>query len=552
MRRLWSRGAKPEMTMLKIETGIDEAIGKFDHPTDGALLERAATTFNGWVLFPADPAARVDLWLGEHSLGRARLGLPRPDVYASTGIQLGATAGFDLTTDLARWEGDDGNAVLRAVATSASGERFEMPPAQVVLEPLTEKPSDRPPLPAPKTRHSSLTGERSVLVCTHQLDLGGAQFYLLDLLSELLKLGAINPTVVSAIDGPLRETLEDLGVPVHISSLVPLDDASSHVGRIEELVSWTADRDFEVAFVNTATALAFPGAEAAALLGIPAVWAIHESFEPALLWSNLDPEVRRRAEGALGEAAMVIFEAEATERLFESKIAPGHCVTLPYGLDFEPIDAKRAGFERSAAREDAGIPADAEVLLCVGTVEPRKAQVPLAQAFDLIADRHPHARLAFVGGRDDAHSRLLAECIEACKAADRIDLIPITPNVQEWYGVSDVLVCASDIESLPRTVLEAMAWETPVLATNVFGLPELIEEGETGWLCEPRDIAALADALDRALTSTPLERERIGRASRALVERRHSLPNYAREVANLLDLAVRGNTAQPPPHVATS
>ena len=71
-------------------------------------------------------------------------------------------------------------------------------------------------------------------------------------------------------------------------------------------------------------------------------------------------------------------------------------------------------------------------------------------------------------------------------------LIPITPDVDPWYGMADILVCASDIESLPRTVLEAMAWETPVLATSVFGLPELIDDGETGWLCEPRDMLALA------------------------------------------------------------
>ena len=69
--------------------------------------------------------------------------------------------------------------------------------------------------------------------------------------------------------------------------------------------------------------------------------------------------------------------------------------------------------------------------------------------------------------------------------------------------MSDLLVCASDVESLPRTVLEAMAWELPVLATAVYGLPELIDDGETGWLCAPRDVDALADGLRRALATEP-------------------------------------------------
>ena len=149
-------------------------------------------------------------------------------------------------------------------------------------------------------------------------------------------------------------------------------------------------------------------------------------------------------------------------------------------------------------------------MLCVGTVEPRKAQVPLVQAFNLIADRHPKARLVLVGGRDSDESLVLSDYIAACGATDRIDLIPITPDVQPWYGLADLLVCASDIESLPRTVLEAMAWETPVLATNVYGLPELIDDGETGWLCAPRDVVALAEALDQALSSTEGERKLMG------------------------------------------
>jgi glycosyltransferase involved in cell wall biosynthesis len=109
--------------------------------------------------------------------------------------------------------------------------------------------------------------------------------------------------------------------------------------------------------------------------------------------------------------------------------------------------------------------------------------------------------------------------------------------------MADLLVCASDVESLPRTVLEAMAWETPVLATDVFGLPELITDGETGWLCQPRDLEALAEGLDRALSSSPEERAAVARAARALVAERHSLPRYGRQIAELLGLKGGGDVA---------
>jgi len=549
-RRVWSFGVTPNMPMLLPGPLPGGTHGKIDDPLRGAEPYRGTLYVRGWALFPSGPPAQLDLWLGEHSLGRARIGLPRPDIESRTGDPLAGVCGFDMTADLSKLDLDTGEAMLRALATSPHGEQHELPTVPIEI-PASGEENDRgddlPPPPA-RTPRPSESGGRPVLICTHQLNLGGAQLYLMDLLRALVEEGAVAPTVVSALDGALREDLEELGIPVHISSLVPLDDLSSHIGRVEELAAWAEGRGFEAAFVNTATAFAFPGAEAAAELGIPAVWAIHESFPPTVLWSNLEPEIRQRAETALADAALAIFEADATRRLFEPPVREGRGVALPYGLDFAPIEAARAGFDRAAARREAGIPEDAEVVLCVGTIEPRKAQLQLAQAFGSIAEAHPKARLVFVGARDDLDSEALADFVEAIDLGDRIELIPVTPDVHPWYQLADLLVCASDIESLPRTVLEAMAFETPVLATRVFGLPELIEDGETGWLCEPRDIKALAAGLDRALNSSPEERRRLGGAAREIVLRRHDLPTYGREVSKLLERVAAGEA--PTAHAA--
>ena len=95
----------------------------------------------------------------------------------------------------------------------------------------------------------------------------------------------------------------------------------------------------------------------------------------------------------------MLFEAEATRRIFDAYLKPEQTHVIPYGIDLAPIDAEREHFDRAATRREAGIPEDAELVICVGTVEPRKAQLPLAQAFELIAEKHPRARLAFVGMR---------------------------------------------------------------------------------------------------------------------------------------------------------
>ena len=505
-----------------------------DWPPPEAEVERRVVSIQGWALFPSSTTARVELWLGERALGRARLGLPRRDVYEASGNARGLASGFELTVNLESWPEAESESAVRLVATGAGGERLELPPVPLTIVPSA--PERRPSPPQPPSSPTPVpegSGQRT-LVFTHQLDLGGAQLYLVELLRDLLRLEAVVPTVVSAFDGPVREQLEDLGIPVHISSPPPTDDLASYLGRIEELVSWAAPRDFEIALVNTATTHALPGADVAAGLGIPAVWLIHESFEPAALWSHLDRRVRRHVEGTISKAAMAIFEAEATRKLYEPLIGADRTATIPYGLDISAVDAERANTEPAAARRALGIAEDADVLLCLGTAEPRKGQVLLAQAFDLVAARHPNARLLIVGSREDGYARALQDLVAGLECGGRIELVPITPDVHRWFAVSDLLVCASDVESLPRTVLEAMAWEKPVLATAVFGLPELIDDGEAGWLSEPNDVESLAEGLDRALGAGGAERRRLAAAARERLLAQHDPDAYARRIAALL------------------
>jgi len=514
------------------------AEAQLDAPAQGAIVERGAFTVSGWAIFPAAPTARVEVELGGHPLGLAQLGVARLDLGEQSESRDAAVAGFELATDLAAWPGGDGEAVVRVVATSVTGARLELAPRTIVVAPAPSAPA---PPPASRLRPAGAGSRqgRRILVCTHQLCLGGASRYLLELLGDLTRRGAADPVVLSPIGGPLRPELEALGIPVHVSGPAPLDDLESLSGRVEEVHAWAAPLEFELALINTTSPLTLCGAEVARQLDIPAVWAIHESFEPAVLWAQCDAAVRGRLEETLGGAALAIFEADSTRRIYEP-LLPGRCRALPYGLDLPPIDALRAGFDREAARRNLGIPAEAELIICVGTIEPRKAQASLAQAFDLIADRHPKARLALLGAGDTLDSRALAEWAASSRLADRIELVATTPDIQRWYGVADLLVCASRIESLPRAVLEGMAWELPVVSTDIFGLAELIDDGSTGWLCEPGDTRALAAGLERALGTDPAERRRIGASGRALVERRHALEPYGAEVARLLEQAVAG------------
>jgi D-inositol-3-phosphate glycosyltransferase len=511
--------------------------GWIDVPSPDAQVGASALDVRGWALFPSGPPVRVEAWLDDHHLGRARLGLPRPDVRCAIDAPVADVSGFELSVDLEELDRPAGDASLRVIATDAGGRTLELGPVSIQVGRGNDAGAGLavlPPAALNTPRVPDRPGRRA-LVFAHQLDLGGAQLYLFELLRELVRQEALNPVVVTSVDGPLRLELEALSVPVHVSSPVPEYDRTAHLGRVEELALWAAAGEFELAIVNTASSYAFPGAEVAARLGIPSMWAIHESFKPRALWSELAPEVLAIAEGALRSASLAVFEAEETRRLFESSLPPGRSLTLPYGVALDLIDAKRLEFDEAEARREAGIDPEAEVVLCLGQVQPRKGQVPLAQAFASIAERHPRARLVVVGGWDDSFSRALVTCVESSGLASRIDIVPLTGDVHTWHGIADILVCASDVESLPRAALEAMAWETPVLTTDVFGLADLITDGVTGWHCPCRDVERLAQTLDRALGTPKAEREAMGRACRASIERDHSFAGYAERFAGLLD-----------------
>ena len=71
----------------------------------------------------------------------------------------------------------------------------------------------------------------------------------------------------------------------------------------------------------------------------------------------------------------------------------------------------------------------------------------------------------------------------------------------KYYNIADLFILPTLADNFPLTILEAMACKTPIISTNVGGIPEMIIPGETGLLCPPRDAVALAEKIDYALSN---------------------------------------------------
>jgi glycosyltransferase involved in cell wall biosynthesis len=110
-------------------------------------------------------------------------------------------------------------------------------------------------------------------------------------------------------------------------------------------------------------------------------------------------------------------------------------------------------------------------------------------------------------------------------------------RVREHYAGATVFCLPSFSEGVPVVLMEAMAMELPVVATRITGIPELVDDGASGFLVPPGRSDLLADSLERALRAAPAERQAMGAAGRARVEAEFDQAQSAERLLELLDYA---------------
>jgi glycosyltransferase involved in cell wall biosynthesis len=173
----------------------------------------------------------------------------------------------------------------------------------------------------------------------------------------------------------------------------------------------------------------------------------------------------------------------------------------------------------------------------VGRLIPRKGALDLVKAAPAIRAARPDVRVVIVG--DDPYEDEESEYAAAVRASANIDHLGRVAEAAGILGHLDVLVLPSRQEPFGTVVAEAMAAGTPVVATRVDGLPELVEDGVTGALVEPGDTAALAVAVLRVLE----QRQAMGAAARERAAR-FGADLYADRVEDLLLQLLPGNGAE--------
>jgi glycosyltransferase involved in cell wall biosynthesis len=375
-----------------------------------------------------------------------------------------------------------------------------------------------------------------VLVLDQSGDLGGAELQLLDVVKVLRE----RMDVVLFDDGPFRAALNRAGVLVTVldagatremhkqGSSPPLGRALKSVWSLVRSTAACA-RNYDVIYANTQRAMVI-GVLAGKLARKPVVWHLHDIVSAEHFGWRQRTVIRWCTRGL----ARVIANSEASARAFaELTKFEGERTDIVYnGIASEPFDALY-DVPKGALRARFNLPQHAFLVGSFSRLARWKGQHVLLDAMVL----NPHMHAVLVGAAlfgEDTYEAKLRAFVERHGLGQRVHFLGFQYDVAACMRAVDVVVHTSiKPEPFGRVIVEGMLARRPVIATRAGGVPEIIDNGENGILCEPGDARALADRL-RELGENRQLRDRLVANAYRTATAKFGVAAFADRVAQIL------------------
>ncbi|MGD0173096.1 MAG: glycosyltransferase family 4 protein [Anaerolineales bacterium] len=353
-----------------------------------------------------------------------------------------------------------------------------------------------------------------------RLNVGGPATHVIELAAGLPR-DEFEVRLITGREGPgetgMHYLAEQMGVKPEI-----LLQLSPRIGPADVLVflrlraifrNWKPD----VVHTHTAKAGAV-GRTAARCAGVPVV--VH-TFHGHVLRGYFSPPVEfffRSLERMLARITdkIVTLSPALKADLVDMGIAPaGKIDVVPLGMNLDPL--LDCSSRRGELRSELGIGPDQPLIGIVGRLVAIKNHRLFLEAARSMVDSGNPAHFAIVGDGELRNS--LQELASEMGIASRVHFLGWKKDMLPVYAAFDLLALTSDNEGTPVAVIEAMAAGVPVVATAVGGVPDVIRDGETGWLVPPGDASALRRAWLAALRRDPSIEAAIIRGQREVLER---------------------------------
>jgi glycosyltransferase involved in cell wall biosynthesis len=185
---------------------------------------------------------------------------------------------------------------------------------------------------------------------------------------------------------------------------------------------------------------------------------------------------------------------------------------------------------RSAVRAELGIPRDANLLVTVAVLRPPKGIQFMIRALPAVLVSHPNTYYLIVG--HGPHHHALMQEVETAGVEKRVIFAGMRQDVPRLLAGSDVFVLPTLTEALPTVLAEAMAARLPVVASRVGGIPEMIANGQNGFLVTPEDLDGLVSACNHLLEH-PEKRADMGAEGWKIARQKFSIDRQVEQLKEL-------------------
>ncbi len=353
-------------------------------------------------------------------------------------------------------------------------------------------------------------GPLRLLLLTHNLNLEGAPLFLLEYATWMVREAGFGLEVLAGQDGPLRGAFEALGAHITVmdaSAIYASPDAEAFHQRVADVAHQLDWEKIDLVVCNTL--VSFWGVHLAARAAKPSLFYIHESSTIFRFFERkLELELHHLVAEAFQRASRALFLCRATQAYYEDLNTHDNFRIVPSWIRLDDMAEFARTHTRAAMRQKHGFADDEIVIANIGTVCERKGQHVFLRAIEHF-NRQGHRgkfRFVMVGARPGIYLDLLKRDLTRL-ALPNVTLVPETREVFDFFVAADQFVCTSYEESFPRVVMEAMAFRTPIVSTDVHGIADMIGQRQHGYLVTPGDHLALS-----RMMWTCLAKERSGKS----------------------------------------
>ncbi|MBM4402397.1 MAG: glycosyltransferase family 4 protein [Candidatus Cloacimonetes bacterium] len=248
----------------------------------------------------------------------------------------------------------------------------------------------------------------------------------------------------------------------------------------------------------------------------------------------------------IGSADFLIANSQKTKDfLVDGRVSPKKIKVVYNGIDLQKFNPLKC--DRNIVREKLGITDRQKVIATIGQIYPRKGIPFLIKAVKglAIGKAVGEVKLLIVGSDptpDQRNLTLFKSLISELGLENKVEFLGYREDIPEILAATDIFVLPSLEEPFGRVLIEAMAMKVPVVASNVGGIPEIVDAGRSGFLIPPKDSQALAEKLLILLKNDKM-REGFGSHGRKIVEEKFTLEKHVGRVEGIYSNLQRGRTS---------